>query len=36
MDKHLITGNSPIGMVSVRSLGAPFSGDTPPKLLFHS
>lgn len=36
MDKHQITGNSPIGMVSVRALGTPFSGGTPPNLLSHS
>ena len=36
MDQHLITGNSPIGMVSVRAFGTSFSGGTPPILLFHS
>ena len=36
MDQHLITGNPPVGMVSVRTFGTPFSGGTPPNLLIHS
>jgi hypothetical protein len=36
MDKHLITGNSPIGMVSLRAFDAPFSDGTPPNPLPHS
>jgi len=36
MDNHQTTANRPAGMVSVRAFGAPFSGGTPPNLLFNS